>query len=89
MSNKNRSAKKELERLYGKGCFFNRARCAERIEAMGGIKTFKIFVQEKRFKGKPISHQITSHHLNHKSERRQSHCKQWRKRRGNCTQHYS
>ena len=48
MSNKNRSAKKELERLYGKGCFFNRARCAERIEAMGGIKTFRIFIQEKK-----------------------------------------
>lgn len=89
MSNKNRSAKKELERLYGKGCFFDRARCAERIEAMGGIKTFKIFVQEKRFKGKPISHQITYHHLKHKSERRQSHCRQWSKRRRNCTPIYS
>ena len=68
MSNSNRSAKKELERIYGKGCFFNRAKVAEQIEAMGGIKTFKVFVQEKRFKGKPISHQITYHHLVHKSE---------------------
>lgn len=68
MSNSNRSAKKELERIYGKGCFFNRAKVAEQIEAMGGIKTFKVFVQEKRFKGKPINHQITYHHLVHKSE---------------------
>ena len=68
MSNSNRSAKRELERIYGKGCFFNRAKVAEQIEAMGGIKTFKVFVQEKRFKGKPISHQITYHHLKHKSE---------------------
>ena len=68
MSNSNRSAKKELERIYGKGCFFNRAKVAEQIEAMGGIKTFKVFVQEKKFKGKPISHQITYHHLKHKSE---------------------
>ena len=68
MSNSNCSAKKELERIYGKGCFFNRAKVAEQIEAMGGIKTFKVFVQEKRFKGKPISHQITYHHLKHKSE---------------------
>lgn len=68
MSKSNRSAKKELERLYGKGCFFNRAHIAEQIEAMGGIKTFKIFVQEKRYKGKAISHQITYHHLKHKSE---------------------
>ena len=68
MSNSNRSAKKELERIYGKGCFFNRAKVAEQIEAIGGIKTFKVFVQEKKFKGKPISHQITYHHLKHKSE---------------------
>lgn len=73
MSNKNRSAKKELERIYGKGCFFNRANIAKRIEEMGGIKTFKVFVKEKRFKGKSISHQITYHHLKHKSERRKSH----------------
>ena len=68
MSKNNRSAKKELERIYGKGCFFERAHIAERIEAMGGIRTFKIFVQEKKFKGKPISHQITYHHLKHRSE---------------------
>lgn len=68
MSKSNRSAKKELERLYGKGCFFKRAHIEERIEAMGGIRTFKVFVQEKKFKGKPISHQITYHHLKHKSE---------------------
>lgn len=68
MSKNNRSARKELERIYGKGCFFNKAKVAEQIEAMGGIKTFKVFVQEKRFKGKPISHQITYHHLKHKSE---------------------
>ena len=68
MSNSNRSAKKELERIYGKGCFFFFSKVAEQIEAMGGIKTFKVFVQEKKFKGKPISHQITYHHLKHKSE---------------------
>ena len=68
MSKNNRSAKKELERIYGKGCFFERAHIAEKIEAMGGIRTFKIFVQEKKFKGKSISHQITYHHLKHRSE---------------------
>lgn len=68
MGKKNRAARKELERLYGKGCFFKRGNVAEQIEAMGGIKTFRIFVQEKKFKGKPISHQITYHHLKHKSE---------------------
>lgn len=77
MSNSNRSAKKELERIYGKGCFFHRAHVAERIEEIGGIKTFKVFVKEKRFKGKPISHQITYHHLKHKSEGRKSNHREW------------
>lgn len=65
---KNKKIRKELERIYGKGCFFDRAKVAERIERMGGIKTFKVFVQEKRFKGKPISTQISLHHLKHRSE---------------------
>lgn len=68
MSGKNRSKRKELARMYGKGCFFNRAHIAERIEKMGGIKTFKTFVTEKKFKGKKISHKISFHHLKHKTE---------------------
>lgn len=68
MSKNNRSARRDLERKYGKGCFFKRANCAERIEEMGGIKTFHVFIREKKFKGKPISHQITYHHLKHRSE---------------------
>lgn len=62
MGKSNKAAKEKLERIYGKGCFFNRAHVAERIEKMGGIKTFKVFVKEKRYKGKPISHQLTFHH---------------------------
>jgi hypothetical protein len=68
MGEENGRARRELERIYGEGCFFKRAHIAERIEAMGGIKTFKVFVREKKYKGKPISHQITFHHLKHKSE---------------------
>ena len=66
-SNKNKKMRRKLENIYGKGCFFERARIAERIEAMGGIKTFKVFKEEKRFKGKAISYQITLHHLRHVS----------------------
>ena len=51
MGKSNKAAKENLERIYGKGCFFNRACIAERIEKMGGIKTFKVFVKEKRYKG--------------------------------------
>lgn len=68
MSKSNNTARRELERICGKGCMFKRAHCAQRIEEMGGIKTFKVFVKEKRFKGKKISYQMTFHHLQHKSE---------------------
>lgn len=68
-SNKsNRKIRRNLEKVYGKGCFFARAHCAERIEKMGGIKTFKRFTEEKRFTGKKISHQLSLHHLKHRSE---------------------
>lgn len=68
MSKSNKTARQELERICGKGCMFKRARCAQRIEEMGGIKTFKVFVKEKKFRGKKISYQMTFHHLKHKSE---------------------
>ena len=68
MGKSNRHIKRKLERIYGKGCFFSRAHIAERIEAMGGIKTYRRFVEEKRYKGKKISHIITFHHLKHRSE---------------------
>lgn len=74
MSNKrNKQARKELERIYGKGCFFARAKIAERIETTDEL-SFKRFVEYKRYKGKKISHRITYHHLVHKSERRQGNC---------------
>ena len=67
-SKKNQKIKRKLKSIYGDGCFFDRAHIAERIEAMGGIKTFKVFVEEKRFKGKAISYQLTVHHLRHRNE---------------------
>lgn len=72
-SKKNKKARKELERIYGKGCFFARAKIADRIETLDEL-SFKRFVEFKRFNGKPISHQITFHHLIHKSERGKSYC---------------
>lgn len=67
-SKKNQKIKRKLKSIYGNGCFFDRAHIAERIEAMGGIKTFKVFVEERRFKGKAISYQLTVHHLRHRNE---------------------
>lgn len=67
-SKKNQKIKRKLKSIYGNGCFFDRAHIAKRIEAMGGIKTFKVFIEERRFKGKAISYQLTVHHLRHRSE---------------------
>lgn len=67
MSKKNKVLKRKLKAAYGDGCFFERAHISERIEAMGGIKTFKVFVEERRYSGKSISYQLTVHHLKHRS----------------------
>lgn len=77
MSKDNKTAKNELIRIYGKGCFFSRAKLAERLEEKGIEPTYKKFVEKKRYSGKKISHQLTYHHLRHKSERRQSNSRKW------------
>lgn len=77
MGKSNRSARRELERIYGKGCFFARAKLAERLEVEHKELSFKKFVEYKRYKGKKISHQITFHHLKHKSERRTCYSREW------------
>lgn len=69
MSNKN--VRILLEQIYGKGCMFKRARIAERIEKMGGIKTYKKFLEEKCYTLKQIKKAekaLTYHHLKHKFE---------------------
>lgn len=68
MAKKNKKIRKELSKLYGEGCFFHNARCAEYIESIGGIKTYKTFLTERHFSGKKISYQLSLHHLRHKSE---------------------
>lgn len=68
---KNKSAREALEAIYGKGCMFKRARIAERIEAIGGIKTYKRFLEEKRYTFKEIRRYesvLTYHHLQHKQD---------------------
>ena len=70
-SHKNKSIREKLEAKYGKGCMFRNAHIAEKIEAMGGIKTYKQFVGERRYKLKKIiqlEKQMTLHHLKHRSE---------------------
>lgn len=64
----NKRAKQALIEIYGNRCMFERARIAERIEQMGGIRSYRSYVVEKRFKGKKIAKQLSYHHLRHKSE---------------------
>ena len=63
-----KKGKSELARIYGKQCMFEQAHIAERIEAMGGIRTYKKFLTQMKFKGKKISKRLTYHHLRHRSE---------------------
>ena len=67
-SKKNKKIRMQLEKMYGKGCFFARARLAERLEQIDKDLSFKRFVQKKIYSGKKISHQISLHHLQHQSE---------------------
>ena len=74
MSSENRRAREKLEEIYGKGCFFKRADIARRLEEKDIEISFKKFVKYKRLTGKKISHQISYHHLRHRSERWKSYC---------------
>lgn len=67
----NKKAREALESIYGKGCMFKRARIAERIEAIGGIKTYRKFLEEKRYSLKEIRRYekiLSYHHLRHKED---------------------
>lgn len=70
-SHKNKVIRERLERIYGKGCMFQKALIAERIEAIGGIKTYKKYIQEHKYtlkKIKKLESTMTLHHLKHRSE---------------------
>lgn len=85
MGKSNKRAKSALIEIYGDGCMFEKARIAEKIEKMGGIRTYRSYVSEKRFKGKSIKKQLTYHHLRHKSERWTSNSRKWSSSRSHST----
>lgn len=67
----NTSARHLLEQIYGKGCMFQKAYIAKRIEEIGGIKTYKQYVKETHYKRRKIhvlENRMTYHHLQHRSE---------------------
>lgn len=70
-SHKNKVIRERLERIYGKGCMFQKAYIAERIEAIGGIKTYKEYIQEHKYtfkKIKKLESTMTLHHIKHRAE---------------------
>lgn len=64
----NKGAKNKLIEIYGKHCMFERARITEKIEKIGGIRTYKSYLADKKFKSKRIVKRLTYHHLKHKSD---------------------
>lgn len=67
----NKRAREQLERQYGKGCMFKKARIEEKIKEKQTIKTYRRFLQEKRFTAKKVKKyekMMTLHHLKHCSE---------------------
>ena len=74
-SKKNRKIREALERIYGEGCMFQKARIEKRIEQLGGIKTYKQFKEQHKYtlkKIKAFENIQTYHHLQHKSENGQT-----------------
>lgn len=70
-SHKNKVIRERLEKIYGKGCMFQKALIAERIEAIGGIKTYKEYIEEHRYsfkKVKKLESTMTLHHIKHRAD---------------------
>jgi len=67
----NKSKREELERIYGAGSMFQKARTEEYIETLPRIKGIKQFIKEKHYSGKILKQlrkQMQYHHMKHKSE---------------------
>lgn len=70
MSKENSTIRKQLEKIYGKGCMFQKAHIAERLENIEGILSYSKY--KTRFKLKEIKRleaNMTLHHLKHKFEK--------------------
>ena len=71
MSNSNKKAKARLERIFGKVDMFVAADVDKHLELLN-IKTYKVFERTQRYKGVPISQQLsqrlTYHHLKHRRD---------------------
>lgn len=76
----NKKIREKVERVYGKGCMFKKGRIEQKIEKIKRIKTYKKFLEEKKYTRKKIKHYesiMTYHHLKHKSEGRRKVSRKW------------
>ena len=67
----NKAKREELERIYGAGSMFQKARTEEYIATLPRIKGIKQYIREKHYSGKVLKQlrkQMQYHHMKHKSE---------------------
>ena len=80
---KNQKIRKELEEEYGKGCMFKKAVDEKELKRRG-IKTYRQFIEEKRYSLKFIEHYegiMTVHHLKYVMERRRNNKRKYSNRK--------
>ena len=70
----NMTKRRQLEKIYGKGCMFKKAKIEEQIESLKPkriIKSYIMYLKEMKYTGKMIRQvesNMTYHHLRHISE---------------------
>lgn len=67
----NRTTRLELERIYGEGSMYQKAKTDEYLSTLPRIKTYKKYLEEKHYTRKQrlrYEQTMTYHHLKHKSE---------------------
>lgn len=66
---KNRVIREELERIYGKGCMFQRAYVSQRLQQLGVSQAYTVFKKKYTLnQQKTLEKRMTLHHLKHKAE---------------------
>lgn len=70
----NMTKRRQLEKIYGKGCMFKKAKIEEQIESLKPkriIKSYKMYLKEMKYTGKMIRQvesNMTYHYLRHRGE---------------------
>lgn len=69
MSNRNTVIRQELERIYGKGCMFQKAYVSDRLRQLGVSLTYGTYKKKYTLKQQhTLEKRMTYHHLKHKAE---------------------